>query len=127
MKCLIHIFGLMLTVTVPNFTWASYVNHCLLSAKVLDVKTPTIANVNNQYQDKLVKSQLFINIKVLKAEKHGRADSGCQTFVNQTMKIKIEHPLPVTLRKGQIIEIESITKDAFPREGYDTTYLLKTN
>ena len=107
MKCLIHILGLMLTVTVPNFTWASYVNHCLLSAKVLDVKAPTIANVNNQHQDKLVKSQLFINIKVLKAEKHGRADSGCQTVVNQTMKIKIEHPHPVTLRKGQIIEIES--------------------
>ncbi|WP_265091484.1 hypothetical protein [Acinetobacter bereziniae] len=40
MKCLIHILGLMLTVTVPNFTWASYVNHCLLSAKVLDVKAP---------------------------------------------------------------------------------------
>lgn len=127
MKCLIYIFGLMLTVTVPNFTWASYVNHCLLSAKVLDVKAPTIANINNQHQDKLVKSQLFINIKVLKAEKHARADSGCQTFVNQTMKIKIEHPLPVSLRKGQIIEIESITKDAFPREGYDTIYLLKTN
>lgn len=127
MKYLIHIFGLMLTLTVPNFSWASYVNHCLLSAKVLDVKAPTAAKVNNQGQDKLVKNQLFINIKVLKAEKHGRADSGCQTFVNQTMKIKIEHPLSVTLRKGQIIEIESITKDAFPREGYDTTYLLKTN
>ncbi|MCX4167649.1 hypothetical protein ORY94_06925, partial [Enterococcus casseliflavus] len=66
MQCLIHIFGLMLTVTVPNFTWASYVNHCLLSAKVLAVQTPTIANVNNQHQDTLVKSQLFINIKVIK-------------------------------------------------------------
>lgn len=127
MKQLNAVFLWMMSLVIPNFTWASYVNHCLLSAKVLDVKAPTTVNFNNQHKDKLVKSQLFINIKVLKAEKHGRADSGCQTFINQTIKIKIEHPLSVILRKGQIIEIESITKDAFPREGYNTTYLLKTN
>jgi hypothetical protein len=127
MKKLNAVFLWMISLVTSNFTWASYVNHCLLSAKVLDVSSTTSSIANNGRQNKFEKREFLVDIKVLNAVKHGRADSGCQTLINQTMKIKIEHPATPSIRKGQFIEIESITKDAFPREGYETTYLLKTN
>ena len=64
-------------------------------------------------------------IKILKAEKNGRADSGCQSLVNQRMRITIEQPPLTSLVKGQVVQVESITQDAFPQEGYVTQYKLK--
>ncbi|WP_287909378.1 hypothetical protein [Acinetobacter sp.] len=125
MKQLNAVFLWMMSLIIPNFTWASYVNHCLLSAKVLDMRSTSSSIANNGRQNKFEKSEFLVDIKVLNAVKHGRADSGCHTFINQTMKIKIQHSPTLSLRKGQDIKIESITEDAFPHEGYDTIYFLK--
>ena len=44
---------------------------------------------------------------------------------NQRMRITIEQPPLTSLVKGQVVQVESITQDAFPQEGYVTQYKLK--
>jgi len=79
----------------------------------------------NWAQGEFEKSKLTMYIKILKAEKNGRADSGCQSLVNQRMRITIEQPPLISLVKGQVVQVESITQDAFPQERYVTQYKLK--
>jgi len=124
MKSAILGIFLMMGLIVPNLTWASYLNHCLLTVKVLEA-TSTMTMAINGPQGEFEKSKLTMYIKILKAEKNGRADSGCQSLVNQRMRITIEQPPLTSLVKGQVVQVESITKDAFPQEGYVTQYKLK--
>ena len=124
MKSAILGIFLMMGLIVPNLTWASYLNHCLLTVKVLEA-TSTMTMAINGPQDEFEKSKLTMYIKILKAEKNGRADSGCQSLVNQRMRITIEQPPLTSLVNGQVVQVESITKDAFPQEGYVTQYKLK--
>jgi len=122
-RAILGIF-LMMGLIVPNLTWASYVNKCLLTVKVLE-ETSTMTMAINGPQSEFEKSKLTMYIKILKAEKNGRADSGCQSLVNQRMRITIEQPPLTSLVKGQVVQVESITQDAFPQEGYVTQYKLK--
>lgn len=124
MKSAILGIFLMMGLIVPNLTWASYLNHCLLTVKVLEA-TSTMTMAINGPQGGFEKSKLTMYIKILKAEKNGRADSGCQSLVNQRMRITIEQPPLISLVKGQVVQVESITQDAFPQEGYVTQYKLK--
>ncbi|MFW1853358.1 hypothetical protein ACG9XR_22660 [Acinetobacter guillouiae] len=122
-RAILGIF-LMMGLIVPNLTWASYLNKCLLTVKVLE-ETSTMTMAINGPQGEFEKSKLTMYIKILKAEKNGRADSGCQSLVNQHMRITIEQPPLTSLVKGQVVQVESITQDAFPQEGYVTQYKLK--
>ncbi|MFW1736366.1 hypothetical protein ACG94V_14900 [Acinetobacter sp. ULE_I001] len=122
-RAILGIF-LMMGLIVPNLTWASYLNKCLLTVKVLE-ETSTMTMAINGPQGEFEKSKLTMYIKILKAKKNGRADSGCQSLVNQRMRITIEQPPLTSLVKGQVVQVESITQDAFPQEGYVTQYNLK--
>ncbi|OTG89871.1 hypothetical protein [Acinetobacter sp. ANC 3832] len=107
----------------PSFTFASYVNSCLLTGVVLK-PTSTMMMSFTSPEGEREASKLSVKLQIQKAEKHGRADSGCDGFKGKTLDIQIDQPPLISLKKGQMIKIQSMLKDAFPQQGYRQSYTL---
>ncbi|MBP6116583.1 MAG: hypothetical protein KA498_08085 [Neisseriaceae bacterium] len=90
-------YMLALVLLSPTAAMASYVNDCLLSARILEASTDMAANEQR--------------IKVLGAAKYGRTDSGCRQYVNQVMRIPLEPTKGTRLKEGQRVQIQMRTTD----------------
>ncbi len=88
---------LALALLAPTVAQASYVNDCRLSVRILEQTVQMSATE--------------LRIKVLGAAKAGRADSGCQQYVNQVMIIPLAQPEP-PLKAGQRAAIRLLTTDS---------------
>lgn len=108
---------------LPSLASASYVNSCLLTGVVLESTSTMMMSFTSPEGAREV-SKLSVKLQIQKAEKHGRADSGCDGFKGKTLDIQIDQPPLISLKKGQIIKIQSVMEDAFPKQNYQQSYTL---
>ncbi len=113
----------LILLSCPSFTFASYVNSCLLTGIVIE-PTSTMTMSFTSPEGAREVSKLSVKLQIQKAEKHGRADSGCDGFKGKTLDIQIDQPPLISLKKGQIIKIQSVIEDAFPKQNYQHSYRL---
>lgn len=90
--------ALFLSLLMPPVTMASYVNSCLLSVRVLEQP------VNQK--------EATWKVKVLGAERNGRADSGCRQYINQVMNIDLDAEKTIQLKEGQRLRVRMLMTDS---------------
>ncbi len=97
---------------LPNYSFASYVNSCLLTGTVSEDTSTMIMDIQPENgQGSYEVSHLDVKFKVSSAEEHGRADSGCKQFVGKTLQIRIEQAPLISYKKGSKIKVVSFQKD----------------
>ncbi len=113
----------LILLSCPSFTFASYVNSCLLTGVVLEPTSTMMMSFTSPEGAREV-SKLSVKLQIQKAEKYGRVDNGCDGFKGKTLDIQIDQPPLISLKKGQIIKIQSVVEDTFPQQGYRQSYIL---
>jgi len=88
----------VLVLASPSVAMASYVNKCLLSGRILESTWEMNADE--------------AHIKVLGATKHGRSDSGCKQYINQTMTITLGAEKMAKMKEGRRVRIVMMTADS---------------
>ncbi len=99
-----RLFALSILATLMSVApaQASYKNNCLLTGHI-------VSEINSNEIPNQAGSKLDFQLAITAVEKYGRADSGCEQFINTKIDIEIyqdvNNPIVPSLTKGSHLKI----------------------
>lgn len=106
---------LLLLISTPQLSWASYVNSCNLDINILEnvsAQTSCLEMSGNVCNNKEI--SILVSGEIINAKPSGRADKGCHQYITRKYRqsLSVDDP-KLILKRGNIVTIhETIEEDS---------------
>ena len=98
-------FLILLLISTPQLSWASYINSCNLDINILEntsAKTSCLQMEENICSNESI--SILVSGKIINARPSGRADKGCRQYIGKKylQSLSIDDP-KLSFRQGDVV------------------------